>query len=111
MFLITLPLAVVALVLAIRYIPAHVNETTDPVDNLGGILSVVLVGSLILAINFAPVPDKAPVAIPGRGRRAAGVAFVIRQRRAANPLYDLKVAARRDLLGGRGAPASSCSAR
>ena len=30
----------------------------DPVDNLGGILSVVLVGALILAINFAPVPNE-----------------------------------------------------
>jgi MFS family permease len=37
-FLITLPLAVVALVLAVRLVPAHVNEGTDPVDNLGGIL-------------------------------------------------------------------------
>ena len=37
-FLVTLPLAVVALVCrAVR--PRHVNETTDPVDNLGGILS------------------------------------------------------------------------
>ena len=45
-FLVTLPLAVVALVMAIRFVPAHVNETTEPVDNLGGILSAVLVGSL-----------------------------------------------------------------
>ena len=42
----TLPLAVVALVLACVFVPAHVNETTEPVDNLGGILSVVLVGAL-----------------------------------------------------------------
>src|SRR6188768_2108726 len=34
-FVITLPLAVVALYMAWRYVPAHVNETTDPVDNLG----------------------------------------------------------------------------
>ena len=40
-FLVTLPLAVVALVMAIRFVPAHVNETTEPVDNLGGILSAV----------------------------------------------------------------------
>ena len=33
---------------------------------------------------------------------AAGSAFVLRQRRARNPLYDLDVAARRDLLGRRG---------
>ena len=57
-FLVTLPLAVVALLLALKFIPSHVNETSDPVDNLGGILSVALVGSLILAINFAPVPDE-----------------------------------------------------
>ena len=48
----------VALVLAMRLVPAHVNEATDPVDNLGGILSVALVASLILAINFAPVPER-----------------------------------------------------
>ena len=95
-FLITLPLAVVALALAIWLIPAHVNETTDPVDNLGGILSVILVGSLILAINFAPVPDKgALVASLVLVTVVAGVAFVLRQRRAANPLYDLHIAGRR----------------
>ena len=62
-FLVTLPLAAVALVLALAFVPSHVNETTDPVDNLGGILSVLLVGALILAINFAPVPDKGSLAI------------------------------------------------
>jgi len=56
-FLLTLPLAVVALVLAWLYVPSHVNEGTEPVDNIGGILSLVLVGGLILAINFAPVPN------------------------------------------------------
>ena len=40
--------------------PGHVNETVDPVDNLGGVLSVVIVAALILAINFAPVPGSGP---------------------------------------------------
>src|SRR4029077_11799833 len=62
-FLVTLPLAAVALVMAIRFIPAHVNEATDPVDNLGGVLSIVMVAGLVLAINFAPVPDKGTFAI------------------------------------------------
>jgi DHA2 family multidrug resistance protein-like MFS transporter len=95
-FLVTLPLAVVALLLALAFVPAHINETSDPVDNLGGVLSVLLVAALILAINFAPVPGKgalvgglAVVAV------AAGIAFLIRQRRAPNPLYDLHVAGRR----------------
>jgi MFS transporter, DHA2 family, multidrug resistance protein len=95
-FLVTLPLALVAFLLAVRLVPAHVNETTEPVDNLGGILSVLLIGGLILAINFSAVPDKGSLVF---GlvviALAAVVAFVIRQRRTANPLYDLEVAARR----------------
>jgi MFS transporter, DHA2 family, multidrug resistance protein len=95
-FLVTLPLAVVALLMAWFFVPSHVNETTDPVDNFGGVLSVVLVGTLILAINFAPVPNKGTLAI-GLGviTLVTLVGFVIRQRRAANPLYDLHVAGRR----------------
>ena len=94
-FLITLPLAAVALFMAWRFVPAHVNETVDPVDNLGGILSAVLVGTLILAINFAPVPNMGALVIGLAGICvAATVAFVIRQRRAKDPLYDLDIAAR-----------------
>src|SRR4051794_6328147 len=82
-FLITLPLAVAALLMAWFLVPAHVNETTEPVDNLGGILSVVLVGAIILGINFAPVPNKGALAIAlGVLAVAALGAFVLRQRRA-----------------------------
>ena len=56
-FLITVPLAVVAFLLALRLIPAHVNETTEPVDNAGGVLSILMIAGLVLAINFAPMPD------------------------------------------------------
>ena len=95
-FLITIPLAVVAVVLAWRVVPAHVNESTEPVDNLSGILSLVLVGSLILSINFAPVPNEGKLTITlAMIAVAALVAFAIRQRRAGNPLYDLDVAGRR----------------
>ena len=95
-FLVTLPLVGVALVMAVMFVPAHVNEATEPVDNLGGILSVVLVGSLILAINFAPVPNLGTAAaILAVLALAAIVAFILREQRAANPLYDLAVAGRR----------------
>ena len=63
-FLITLPFAALAAVMAILLVPSHVNETTDPVDNTGGILSIVAIAALVLAINFAPVPNK--------GTRGAG---------------------------------------
>lgn len=95
-FLFTVPLAVAGLVLALRLVPAHVNETTEPVDNLGGVISVLLVAALVLGINFAAVPDMLPVAAAMLGvALAAGIAFVLRQRRARNPLYDLQIAGRR----------------
>jgi DHA2 family multidrug resistance protein-like MFS transporter len=94
-FLLTLPLALIALVMALKLVPAHVNETTEPVDNVGGVLSIALVGALILAINFAPVPGETKLVV---GLFVltflALAAFLWRQRRAPNPLYDLECAAR-----------------
>jgi EmrB/QacA subfamily drug resistance transporter len=95
-FVVTLPLAALALYMAWRFVPAHVNESTEPVDNLGGVFSVALVGGLILAINFAAVPNMGMLVI-GLAVIAvvAAVLFVLRQRRAPNPLYDLRIAGRR----------------
>lgn len=95
-FLVTIPLIVVAVPLIMKVVPAHVNEATEPVDNLGGILSALLVGGLILGINFAAVPNARALALGLFAVAAAAVVgFVIRQRRASNPLYDLRVASRR----------------
>jgi EmrB/QacA subfamily drug resistance transporter len=94
-FLVTAPLAAIALFFAWRFIPAHVNETTAPVDHLGGILSIALVGTLVLAINLAPEPGKGTTAvILGIVALAAAGAFILRQRRVKFPLYDLHIAAR-----------------
>jgi DHA2 family multidrug resistance protein-like MFS transporter len=84
-FLLTLPLAAIALVMAVVLVPSHVNETTEPVDHLGGVLSIVLVGA----------PNETTLIVSLFVVAAAGlIAFYIRQRRAANPLYDLEAAAR-----------------
>jgi MFS transporter, DHA2 family, multidrug resistance protein len=94
-FLLTLPLALIALVLALVLVPSHVNETTESVDHPGGVLSILLVGALILGINFAAVPNKTTLVVSlFIVAGMALVAFYIRQRRAANPLYDLHIAAR-----------------
>ena len=94
-FLLTVPLAVVALAMAFVLVPAHVNETTEPVDHVGGVLSIALVGALILGINFAAVPNETALIIGLFAVAAAALgAFFIRQRRAKNPLYDLHAAAR-----------------
>ncbi len=82
--------------MAWRYVPAHVNETSDPVDNLGGMLAALAVAGLVLAINFAPVPNETTIVlVTAIAAIAAGAAFVIRQRRTSSPLYDLKIAGRR----------------
>ena len=111
-FLVPVPLAVVALIMAVMLVPAHVNETTDPVDNIGGVLSVMLVAALVLAINFAAVPGRGSMAL-GLGLLAllAGIGFVLRQRRAAVTAVRPAHRGPADLLGRRDRRASSSSAR
>jgi MFS family permease len=95
-FAVTIPLAIAALAMAWRYVPAHVNEETDAVDHPGGVLSIVFVAALVLGINFLAVPNAQTAALGLLAVALAGAgAFVLRQRRAPNPLYDLKVAGRR----------------
>jgi EmrB/QacA subfamily drug resistance transporter len=94
-FLVSAPLAAIALYFVWRLIPSHVNETTDPVDHFSGLLSIALVAALVLAINLAPEPGKGTTAIVlGVIAVVATAAFVLRQRRIRFPLYDLKIAAR-----------------
>jgi EmrB/QacA subfamily drug resistance transporter len=94
-FLVVLPVAAAALLMALKFIPAHVHEAKESVDNIGGILSVVLIGTFVLALNFLPVAGARQLAL-GLLLIAiiALIVFVLRQRRAQNPLYDLKVAKR-----------------
>ncbi len=98
-FLVTLPLAVVGLIMIIKFIPAHINETKDRVDNLGGILSLLMLGALILAINIAPLANQTNILLVlVVVTVSAGLFFIIRQRRVKSPLYDLKVASRRTFI-------------
>lgn len=94
-FLVTVPLAVAALVLAVRLVPSHVGEGTEPVDHLGGVLSVVMIGSVVAAITFAPEPNLATAtAVLAVTGLASVVLFVVRQRRTDHPLFDLRYASR-----------------
>jgi MFS transporter, DHA2 family, multidrug resistance protein len=95
-FLITVPFAAVAAAMAYILVPSHVNETTDPVDHPGGMLSIVAIAAIVLAINFAPVPDKGTVALALAAIALVALAlFFMRQKRTKFPLFDLQVAARR----------------
>src|SRR5215217_1944984 len=91
-FLPSVPIAVLVVVLAGLWLPRHAGESSEPVDHPGGVLSVVFIGPLVLAISLVPdygfngtVLGLFAVALVGL------VLFVVRERGAASPLFDLKV--------------------
>ena len=92
--------------------PSHVNESTEPVDNLGGILSVVLVAALVLSINFAPVPDKGTLVIGLASDRARGHGWPSCGASAGPPTRSTtSTSPGGGSSGSRPAPGSSSSAR
>lgn len=95
-FLLAAPIAAVALVLVAIYVPSHVEESTEPVDHLGGVLSTLAVAALVLGIStvFAPGETTSGGTLLVVGALLL-TAFSWRQLRAAYPLYDLHVARRR----------------
>ena len=94
-FLIALPPAIVAFILVLAVVPGHVNESTKPVDNLSGVMSVVMIGTLVLGISTIAAPGAAGIALGLIGVAiVVGALFIVRQGRVANPLYDLVYARR-----------------
>ena len=94
-FLIAVPFALPAIFLVWKEVPAHVNETSERVDHIGGVLSAVFVGSLVLGINFISLPNEIMTASITLALAAvSGVAFFWREARAGEPLFDLHYAAR-----------------
>ncbi|MEI6362232.1 MAG: MFS transporter [Actinomycetes bacterium] len=91
-FLIALPLVVVALVVGLIVLPWHANEEVFPVDHLGGVLSVFGVGGLVLTIEHADKGITARwlayliVALVGLA------AFFWRETKATRPLVSLPLA-------------------
>jgi EmrB/QacA subfamily drug resistance transporter len=95
-FVLTIPLAVLALLLAIWLVPRRADESSENVDNLGGILSVIAIAALVMGLNFVSAPRGGLLALICGGITVVALSlFVWRQRRAANPLFDLRVAQRR----------------
>lgn len=95
-FALTIPIAVVALILAVLVIPHALGEDSSAVDHLGGILSVLAIGLLTLGLHFVSVPSSVGFGLILLGCSAVGFGlFAWRQRRAPNPLFDLAVASRR----------------
>ena len=65
-----------------KFVPAHVNESKDPVDNLGGILSVVMIAALVLGLSTIAAPGQFVPSLLMMGLSfVVGAAFVLRQKR------------------------------
>jgi MFS family permease len=95
-FLLAAPIAAVAFVLVVRFVPGHVEESSDPVDHVGGILATLGVGSVVLGVGtvFAPGRTLVGGVLLATGAVLLAV-FGARQWRIAHPLYDLRIARRR----------------
>ena len=92
-FLITVPVAILVFVLALVVLPKHAGESDAPVDHQGGSLSVVMISSFVLGIVLLPQGFTPVIGLLFGATLVTGVLFVRRERRAPNPLFDLKAAA------------------
>ncbi|MGW0035201.1 MFS transporter [Gordonia sp. NPDC003376] len=94
-FLVTIPLAVIALAAAWFLVPKDGGDTAVGVDNFSGVLSIVLVGATVLAINFAPLGDMGTAVWTLTAVAVIStLVFVWRQLRIRVPLYDFRIASR-----------------
>ena len=95
-FLIVVPVAVVAFVMNLLFVPGHIGESDDPVDHLGGALSVLMIAGVVLGLGMIASPDRFVMSLTMLAvSLVIVVLFVLRQKRAKFPLYDLHFAARR----------------
>jgi len=94
-FLISVPLAVIALIVGVIVIPNHIARDSGPVDHLGGVLSVIGVGGLVVLIQtFHQGVDGRWLTIT-TVTVLAFIAFFLRQGRAPRPLVSLPLARQR----------------
>ena len=95
-FMLSTPIAAVAFVLVLRFVPSHVAESNTPVDHVGGVLSASALGALVLGVSIVFAPGGA--LLGGVLLALAAVLLLLfgwRQARARFPLFDLSVARQR----------------
>ncbi len=91
-FGVSIPLVLIALALGWWLLPRHNGENSNPVDHLGGILTVIFVGSLIYAINQLPQSGFSVLIIAMFVIALLSlVLFIWRERRITRPLMDLSI--------------------
>ena len=104
-FLINVPLAVAVVWISARHVPESRDPTVEGrLDIPGGLTSMVALGGVTYAIIEAPgrgitSPDLLVALVVGL---AAGVAFVVAERREANPMLPLSIFASRQFSAANG---------
>jgi len=91
-FLVTLPLVLLALVVGWWVLPWHANEDSFSVDHVGGVLSVIGVGGLVLAIEHADTGLNPVVLWAFIISLLTLAIFFWRQTKASRPLINLTFA-------------------
>ena len=91
-FLITLPLVVVVLAVGLWVLPWHASEETFRVDHLGGVLSVLGVGGLVLVIEHLDMGIDTTMVVSLIAVLVTLAAFFWRQTKASRPLVSLPLA-------------------
>lgn len=91
-FLVTVPLAVVVLVLGWVVVPWHAGEGHGAVDHLGGVLSALGIALLVISIQRLPEGIDVTIAVEFCAAVVLLAWFLWWQRRARRPLVDLHAA-------------------
>ncbi|WP_157521520.1 MFS transporter [Mycobacterium sp. ACS4331] len=91
-FLLTAPFAAALLVVAAWAIPPDEDLDTEPVDHLGGLLSIIAVAALVLAVQEITEGNSAQLVILLVVAVLVTALFLLRQRTAQRPLVDLRLA-------------------
>jgi EmrB/QacA subfamily drug resistance transporter len=101
-FLINLPLAALVVLVAVRHVP----ETRDPsahgrFDVMGAVLAALALAGITDALIEAPVSGTAAIVVPAAIGVAAGVAFVMVERRRGRPDKPVPPMLPLDVFGSR----------
>jgi EmrB/QacA subfamily drug resistance transporter len=103
-FLINVPIAVVAVVGALVLVPPSKADTTARIDYVGGLLSIVSVGSLVYAIIEGPHFGWGTGPVTAAVVAAIGLpAFVAWELRHPHPMLDVRKFAQRPFSGSMAA--------
>jgi EmrB/QacA subfamily drug resistance transporter len=95
-FWINLPIGVIAAALFLRFLHEGVERHRRPIDALGAALFTAAIAALMMALTEAGDTNGAPL-WPALAFAVAAFLFVLQERRAADPMLDIRLWAKRPI--------------